>query len=188
MWPWEHAALAYVLYSALTRRQADAPPGDVATLLVVFASQLPDLIDKPLAWNLGVIPSGRMLAHAPVVALPLCVAVYWYFVRRSRAEWGIAFGVGYLSHVASDAVGSALAGEYAYTRFLLWPLLSVPADSQEGVLVELSEFGLVLSPSLVLSGLVGLAVAGLWIRDGTPGLGVLRRRFRAVARRPSDRS
>lgn len=188
MWPWEHAALAYVCYSALTGQRADAPPGDVATLLVVFASQLPDLIDKPLAWNLEVVPSGRMLAHAPVVALPLCVAVYWYFARRSRAEWGVAFGLGYLSHIAADAVQSALIGEYAYTRFLLWPLLSVPEDSQEGVLTELGGFGLVLSPSLVPSGLVGLAVVGLWIRDGIPGLGVLRRRFRAVARAASGRS
>ncbi|MCL7419035.1 MAG: metal-dependent hydrolase, partial [Halalkalicoccus sp.] len=92
MWPWGHAALAYVLYSALRRRRGGSP-GGVATIVVVFASQLPDLIDKPLAWTLGVIPSGRMLAHAPAVALPLCVAVYWYFARRSRAEYGVAFGL-----------------------------------------------------------------------------------------------
>jgi LexA-binding, inner membrane-associated putative hydrolase len=187
MWPWGHAALAYVLYSALRRRRGGSPDG-VATIVVVFASQLPDLIDKPLAWNLGVIPSGRMLAHAPVVAFPLCVAVYWYFARRSRAKYGVAFGLGYLSHIASDAVQSALAGEYAYTRFLLWPLLSVPEDSQAGVLAELSGFSLTPSPALIVSAFVGLAVAGLWIRDGTPGAGVLRRRFRAVARAACDRS
>lgn len=172
MWPWEHAALAYVLYSALTRRRLDASPGDVATLWVLFASQLPDLVDKPLAWTLGVVHSGRMIAHAPIVAVPLCVVVYWYFARNSQAEYGITFGLGYVSHIGSDAIQSALFGEYAYVRFLLWPLLSVPEDSQEGVVVTLSEFSLTPSPSILFSVLVALAVVGLWIRDGTPGLGV----------------
>ncbi|MDL5362180.1 metal-dependent hydrolase [Halalkalicoccus sp. NIPERK01] len=173
MWPWEHAALAYVLYSALTRRRGRSP-GDVATLWVLVASQLPDLIDKPLAWTFGVVHSGRMLAHAPVVAVPLCVLVYWYFSRRSTPEYGVAFGVGYLSHVAGDAVGSALVGEYAYARFLLWPLVSVPVDDQESVLGEVVD-GLSPSPWLLVSGLVGVAVVGLWIADGKPGLGTFRR-------------
>lgn len=175
MWPWGHAAFAYVCYSALARRRFGTP-GDVPTLWVLFASQLPDLIDKPLAWNLGVIPSGRMLAHAPVVAVSLCAIVYWQFAHRGEAEYGIAFAVGYLSHVTGDAVGSALAGEYAYVRFLLWPLLSVPEDSQESILTELGEFSLSLSPSLAFSGLFALAVTGLWVADGAPGLGVFRRR------------
>lgn len=173
MWPWEHAALAYVLYSALTRRRG-GPPGDVATLWVLVASQLPDLIDKPLAWTFGVVHSGRMFAHAPVLAVPLCVLVYWRFSRRSKPEYGVAFCVGYLSHVAGDAVGSTLVGEYAYARFLLWPLLSVPVDDQESVLGELVG-GLSPSPALLVSGLVGMAVVGLWIHDGKPGLGVFRR-------------
>lgn len=182
MWPWEHAALAYVCYSALTHRRLDAPPGDAGALLAVFASQLPDLINKPLAWSFGVIHSGRMLAHAPVVVVPLCLGVYWYAARRGRAEYGVAFGVGYLSHIASDALQSLLVGEYAYVRFLLWPLLSVPVDPQESVLAELGEFSLTLSPALTVSAFVGLAVAGLWIRDGTPGVGVLYRALRAIAR------
>ncbi|WP_122089253.1 metal-dependent hydrolase [Halalkalicoccus subterraneus] len=182
MWPWEHAAFAYVCYSALTRRRLDAPPGGVATLLVVFASQLPDLIDKPLAWSFGVVHSGRMLAHAPIVVVPLCLGVYWYAARRERAECGVAFGLGYLSHIATDALQSLLVGEYAYVRFLLWPLLSVPVDSQSGVFAELGGFSLTPSPALVVSAFVGLAVAGLWIRDGTPGTDVLYRGLRALAR------
>ncbi len=177
MWPWEHAALGYVLYSALAHRRLNAPPGDVPTLMVVFASQLPDLIDKPLAWTFGVVPSGRMLAHAPVIAIPVCAGVYWYFARHARAEYGVAFGLGYLSHVVSDAVGSALFGEYAYVRFLLWPLLSVPEDHQESVLVELSAFSLSPSPALLVSGLVGLAVVALWVHDGRPGPGVMGNRW-----------
>ncbi|ADJ14101.1 metal-dependent hydrolase [Halalkalicoccus jeotgali] len=175
MWPWEHAALGYVCYSALTRRRLDAPPGDVAALLAVFASQLPDLIDKPLAWTVGVVHSGRMLAHAPIVAVALCFGVWWYLARRSETEYGVAFAVGYLSHVASDALQSVLVGEYAYARFVLWPLLSVPTDQQESVLAELGAFDPALSATLVVSAVVGLATVGLWIADGTPGLGVFHR-------------
>ena len=59
MWPWGHLALGYLLHSPLARARFGRPPTDRATLLLVIGTQLPDLVDKPLAWWLGVLPAGR---------------------------------------------------------------------------------------------------------------------------------
>jgi hypothetical protein len=175
MWPWTHAALGYLLYTGLTRVRSGTPPGDVATLWLLLGTQLPDLIDKPLAWTFDLVPSGRMLAHTLFVAVPACWLVHRYWRRRGNPEYGVAFGVGYLSHVLSDAIGSVLVGDYAYARFLVWPLLSVPEDQQEGILQELAMADPTLSPALAIQTMGGLGIVALWVYDGAPGAAVVRR-------------
>ena len=61
MWPWEHLAFGYLLWSLWLRARGRSLPGDWEALVLVFATQLPDLVDKPLAWQLGVLPGGRSL-------------------------------------------------------------------------------------------------------------------------------
>ena len=75
MFPWEHAAVAYLLYAGYARWHDGTAPGGWAVLVVLVASQLPDLIDKPLAWQFGLLPSGRSLAHSVFVAVPVVVVV-----------------------------------------------------------------------------------------------------------------
>ena len=89
------------------------PPGHIATALVlgrlaradatpaVAGALAPDLIDKPLAWLLHVIPGGRYLAHSLTAALLLSLAVGRLFGRRAVA----GFAVGYLGHLAGDRTG-----------------------------------------------------------------------------------
>lgn len=175
MWPWNHVALGYLLYTGLTRARSGEPPGDVATLWLLLGTQLPDLIDKSLAWTVGLVPSGRMLVHTLFVAIPACWLVYRYWSRLGRPERGVAFGVGYLSHVFGDAIGSLLIGETAYVRFLIWPLLSVPEDSQESIIGEFIEIELALSPGLAVHGVAGMGFVLLWLYDGAPGAAVVRR-------------
>ncbi|GAA0307731.1 metal-dependent hydrolase [Halarchaeum salinum] len=125
MWPWAHLGLAYVAY--LVVRPRAWWRADRLTLgALVVGTQLPDLIDKPLAWVVGVLPSGRSLAHSLVFVLPLLLVVAVVCRRRARREAGFAFGFGVLSHLALDAVGPFLAGDYGELGFLLWPLTPPP--------------------------------------------------------------
>lgn len=70
MYPWEHAAVASPLSAGSARWRTGATPGGWAVLVVLVAAQLPDLLDTPLAWQVGFLPSGRALAHRWSSAVP----------------------------------------------------------------------------------------------------------------------
>ena len=180
MLPWEHAAIAYVLYSGYSRVRYGRPPDGWAVLVVLFASQLPDLIDKPLAWQFGLLPSGRSLAHSIFVGVPLSAAAIHLARKRGRPEQGSAFAIGYLSHLATDAV-PLYPGASPNFGSILWPLVGqgqwshtqgVFFDRITGILVGNVPSILELEPSLNL--LVGLAMVAamllIWILDGAPGI------------------
>jgi len=134
MWPWAHAVFGYAWY-LLARPRAVKRADRYALLAALFGSQFPDLVDKPLAWGLAVIPSGRSLAHSLLTAAVVCAVVYYAAaVRGRRREVGLAFAVGYLSHLAGDALAPAFGGSYAELGFLLWPLSPAPAyDEPVGI-------------------------------------------------------
>lgn len=175
MWPWEHLAVGYLCYSLWVHWRHDRPPTGAAVVAVVVATQLPDLVDKPLAWWLGVLPSGRSLGHSLFFAAPVTTFVWLIFGRRI----GGAFAIGYVSHLITDVVHPAiLGGSFDYT-FLVWPLIERPQTGGDGLLVQtqriLSNFGeLVTSPegvSYLLFTVVLLGTAALlWAHDGFPGL------------------
>ena len=49
MWPWEHLAFGYVLYSLGVRTLRGRTPRGPPVLVLAVATQVPDLLDKPLA-------------------------------------------------------------------------------------------------------------------------------------------
>lgn len=173
MWPWGHAAVGYLLYTVLTRYRDDRPPGSYPVLWVLFGTQFPDLIDKPLVWYAGVLPTGRSLAHSLVVLVPLCLVLYVVLGRRDRAKEAVAFAIGAFSHVIVDVLPSLVGGEYAYAAFLVWPLLPLVESPEPGSFVE---HLLGIEPTLYFLFQIGLvAIAGMvWWRDGRPGLELLR--------------
>lgn len=173
MWPWGHLAVGYLLYSALARWRFDRPPGNAATLFVLFGTQFPDLVDKPLAWTFHLLPSGRSLGHSLLTAAVVCVLLFWITHRRERAAFAIAFAVGYVSHLLTDAIVPLFNGQYQYIAYLVWPLLELPLyDTGIGFLERFAnmEFTPFLLVQFVL---VALALV-VWLRDGRPGLSVLR--------------
>ena len=173
MWPVGHVAVAYLCYRLSTRARFEAPPAHGPVLLLLFASQFPDLVDKPLSWYAGVLPTGRTLAHSLLFLLPLSLVVYRLARRYDRGEYGIAFGIGAISHALVDAV-PVLWNPEAEAAFLLWPLLPVhPYENGAPTVVGLLGDSLT-DPYLHLE-FVLLAIAlVLWRRDGYPGLEPIR--------------
>ncbi|MFC6813228.1 metal-dependent hydrolase [Natrialbaceae archaeon GCM10025810] len=178
MYPWEHAAVAYLLWSGASRWHNGTPPAGWPVLVVLLASQLPDLIDKPLAWQFGVVSSGRSLGHAAVIAVPLAVGVFVVARRAGRSPVGGAFAVGYLAHLATDVSPRFPGGAWDLT-VVLWPFRTADAAAdtaarETGAAAQTGEilggaYPSLLAPDALLGlGLVGLAI-GVWLVDGRPG-------------------
>ena len=195
MWPFAHAAIGYVLYSAYTHVQLKRPPNQFTTILVVLGTQFPDLIDKPLTL-VGVLTSGRSLGHSYLFAIPLllvvCSLVYW---RTREFSPVVAFGVGYLASPLVDGAPQFLQGtlttDLREVSFWVWPL-TFPAEEMVAGLktLPLAEYAIThkaawtaanipMNPELKLwlrafEGGITLVAICLWIYDGTPGWGLLR--------------
>lgn len=186
MWPWEHLALGYLWYSAYTHARFGRSPDGGATLALAFGTQFPDLVDKPLAWTLTLLPSGRSLAHSLLFALPLIGIVLLVAHRSGKLQYGGAFAVGYLSHLPGDVLYPLAFGDGPSLNLLLWPLLPVDAYEAAGFFSRttelISEFvGYLDTPAgyvyLLLEVTFLLSAALLWKRDGTPGVGVWTRLY-----------
>lgn len=185
MWPWGHLAVAYLLYTVYTHHRFDRPPLAVPALALAVGSQVPDLIDKPLAWTFGILPGGRTLGHSLLFAAVLVTIVYALAVRLDRRDVGLAFVIGHVSHLVTDVPPSALTGDFSGTEFLLWPLVDQPPeDSVDGIIDAILNYYAMGPYELFQFGLFVLA-ALVWYRDGMPGLGYVRtlpRRALRVAR------
>ena len=180
MWPLGHVAVAYLCYAAWTRWRLANRPGELTVLVLVLGSQFPDLVDKPLAWYLAVLPTGRTLAHSLVFLVPFCLAV-WLFCRRQGApHLAIAFAIGALSHVAVDALPALWGG--TDPGFLLWPILPVEpyeegAPSVLALLVDSLD-----DPYFLVEFVLASWAFVVWRRHGYPGLEPLGARWRDSGR------
>ncbi len=179
MWPLGHVAIAYLLYTLATHTRFDAPPAHIPALILVVGSQFPDLVDKPLAWYLGVIPTGRSLAHSLLLLVPLSIGLFLIARHYNRSEYGIAFAIGALSHTLVDAL-PAVWGE-TNPSFLLWPAL--PVESYEsGAPTILGLLQNSIGEPYFLAEFVLAAFALVaWRRDGYPGLEPIRTLLSRIA-------
>ena len=175
MQPVVHLAVGYVCYAAYTRSRYDAVPDEAPALAAIVGTALPDLIDKPI-WLAGIVDVGRTVGHSLLFALPLVVAV-WLFARaRGHPILGVAFTVGYLSHVATDVPWHVISGDYEELGFLLWPITPMPAYTGTKPLVTLGGLEVTVT-TLWLEVVILVAGVALWWVDGRPGTGVFRRRL-----------
>ena len=181
MWPWEHVLFAYVFYSIYVHLRWQKGPLDAPTVALAVGSVIPDLIDKPLAWQFGVFDSGYALAHSAFVAVPLAAAIYLFADRRGHGSVGAAYGVGHLFHIAGDVLPVSLAHGAFDPTPALWPIAGSPRPADrmtvsffDGVYTLLSEYVSVLAtlevtPVIALQ--IGSLIFGLvlWTHDGFPG-------------------
>lgn len=168
-----HVGIAYLLFLVYDRgRKLEVrDPGMLFVLLL--GSLFPDLIDKPLAWHLGLLPTGRSLAHSLLFLVPVCLAVYALARHRGKPVWGIAFGIGAISHTLVDAA-PVLWDPHATAGFLLYPLRDVEPYGN-GSPTVLGLFLDSLSNPYFLSEFVFLGIALLlWRSRGYPGIQAFR--------------
>ncbi|WP_227133205.1 metal-dependent hydrolase [Halorubellus salinus] len=169
MWPAAHLAAAYLAWSVLSRVRYRRPPNTPEVWIVAFASQFPDLVDKPLAWWVPVLPAGRSLAHSLITATVLISALAVVARRINRLPYAIAFGTGYVTHVLTDAINPLSERRYAYVNYLGWPLLPLPPYDTNRALF--GDFGSVDVADLFgFEGAILVAMVLLWLADGTPGI------------------
>lgn len=165
MWPWGHLAIGYLLYSGI-RKVRGRPVSGRSAVLVAVGTQLPDVVDKPLAWTFDVLPTGRTLAHSTlallVVYASLVALTDWTDGRR-------ALGIGWLSHLLADAVHPLLKGDLHHLVFLVWPVLgSSTYETPQAFIAHLT--GIDWTP-FFWSQFVLVALAGVaWYRNGAPGI------------------
>lgn len=183
MWPWEHLAFGYVCYSAYVHLRHGRRPADAPVIAVAAITLFPDLVDKPLAWTVGILPAGRSLTHSLVFAGLVCVAAIVLARRWGVPEVGQAIAIGYGSHLLGDVIYPLAYGSPPNFRFPFWPFVSAPLTDPAGLSAEtlrlLTDYvGYLASPTgrLYLAFEVALVIGVfiLWVVDGRPGLTVRR--------------
>lgn len=182
MWPWEHAAAGYLAYSLSKRARGQTPPAELPTVGLLFGTQLPDLLDKPLSWGLDVFTTGSALGHSVLFAVPLGLLVGVAAVRSERHALGVAFVVGYWSHLIGDVVNPLRDGDPLAVDRVLWPFIAQdPYEQDLGLSRGLVYFGdlfesVLAIDSLTLVGaylLLPVATVAVWLTDGAPGTGLV---------------
>ena len=183
MWPWEHAAIGYLVYSLGLRALGRDPPGDREAVGLLIATQVPDLVDKPLSWVFGVFHTGYALGHSALVALPVGVAALAASRARDRFRLGVAVVTGCWAHLVADVANPLRSGDVPLVERVLWPAVTgTPYEDDLGAsrgLTYLSEFVgslAVLDPVtlVVVYLLLPLVTLAVWVSDGLPGIGSLR--------------
>ena len=182
MWPWGHLAVGYLLYSGTNHLLTGSRPSPRAVFWLAIATQLPDLIDKPLAYWWHFLPEGRTLAHSYVFLGPLCLGVVLATRYLSASDVGAAFSIGVLSHPLADGLGAIHTANWEMLTYLVWPILPAPdyeADSfahhvdQLMALIETLRSGSVTAAGwepIVLELSIVAVVLLLWVYDGMPPL------------------
>ncbi|WP_336037319.1 metal-dependent hydrolase [Halobacterium yunchengense] len=122
MWPWGHLGLGYLLALPVLG-QYDVDDEYVALAVLALGTQLPDVVDKPLAWTFGVMPYGRAMMHSLVVFAAAAVVLT---VLSVRVRVRVPLLVGWASHIAGDVLYPLAEGAVGDVTFLAWPLLALP--------------------------------------------------------------
>lgn len=175
MWPWGHLAVGYLIYVVWAQHRQDSIQRPLAILALVIGTQFPDAVDKPLAWTVTVLPSGRSFAHSLLTAGVIIAVLYRISQHFNRRDAVLAFSIGYVSHILSDlgpeVVGGLLLGDFdqlQWMTYLVWPLLPVPPyPSDDSFLAHFAAFS--VDPYVTAQlGLFATAVA-VWVWSGAPG-------------------
>jgi len=164
MWPWGHLAFGYVLYSLGVRARFRRAPEAWNALALGLGTQFPDLVDKPFAWWIPILPGGRTLGHSLVFAVPLVAVLALFAHRYGGIPEVVAFGFGYATHLVGDIVEPLLYGSAYELSFLLWPLTpTVVYESEPSVVWHLQAIS--LTPVFLVELALGVLVGLLWLFD-----------------------
>ncbi|KAB1187535.1 MULTISPECIES: metal-dependent hydrolase [Haloferax] len=161
MFPIGHLALGYLSVALVWRLRGRALPTGWMLAAALLGSQLPDIIDKPLAYY-GVLVSGRSLGHSLLVMLPVLAVVSFVGWREGYGEYAVAFTVGTLSHYIGDTYRLLLAGDWDVLTFLLWPAFPAtvyPADDVPPWIRVVNSVG---DPQFNVQYVLAVVAFGIW--------------------------
>lgn len=160
MEPINHVLLALLPVGAYALVRHRRLPSGPLVLTAVFAGLFADIVDKPLAWTFGLVPSGRMVAHSLVISLPLLVCLLVIAYRTDRLHYGVAFTWGHLAHIAGDFYPLLQQGRsYYYGPNLFWPLKQANPDRNPGFANHTPALGVELLAELAVLALILAYVA-----------------------------
>ena len=189
MWPWEHLALSYLVASVGYRLVSGRAPTPLTVFAIGVASQLPDLIDKPLAWGLDILPSGLTLGHSLFFATAVSAVALTLAARRRRLPLGVAFTLAYGAHLLGDVLFALLTSGSLAISFLFWPVVPASPDPGVGLLARVGQLAgrfwqFLATPRgqlyLGFELLLLTSAVVLWVVDGRPGLRLVGRRLFGV--------
>lgn len=184
MWPWGHLAFAYLLHSSVVHLWYRRRPAWPGVALVALGSQMPDLIDKPLAWTLNILPSGRSLGHSVLVGTLIIVAAVALCRRYDLRGW--PFALGYYSHLLGDSIRPLIDGRFHDLAFLLWPLFEVETGSGPSIGIVQYLLNAQLEGTVLVDLGLASAVFVWWLLDGAPGVRDLWSTIHARFLRPTE--
>lgn len=121
--PSEHFIVALIPVVAYVVVREKRLPSLRLVGVVFVGSQFPDLIDKPLAHQFGLLPSGRVFMHSLPIAVPFVLLVALYAWKTDRRRLGVAFAFGHLSHLLADNYEPLLRPNPQISPDLLWPFV-----------------------------------------------------------------
>lgn len=174
MLPWGHAAVGYLCYSLAIHLRYRSPPTGPAVLALAVGTQFPDLIDKPLAWTVSLLPSGRSLGHSLLVALLIGVIAWRLAQRYDRQPEAGAFLLGHLAHIVADITPAVIARDWEPLGALLWPLTPAyqyPGEMDQSILSFFLELRFAELP--LIESVLTMLVVGVWVYDGRPGIATI---------------
>lgn len=172
MQPIVHPVVGYLCYSASARWIRGDAPDPTPTIAAVIGATVPDLLDQPL-YLAGITAVGRRIGHSLFFAVPVVAVVWTVARRRGRTRLGVAFAIGYGSHLAADVPWHVLAGQYDELGFLLWPITHMPEYTGVKPLGTVPGLGLEATTLWLELVIVVLGIARWWI-DGRPGIAPVR--------------
>lgn len=122
MRPTEHLIIALLPVGIYVLLRDRHPPSLELTAVTFLGSQFPDLVDKPLALQLNLIPTGRVFMHSLPFAIPVWALVIAYSWKTGRLRGGVAFVLAYALHIFADNHQTLTIGRIP--NDLLWPFVA----------------------------------------------------------------
>jgi len=119
MRPIEHLIVAFCFVGGYVGLTTHRLPSLELAAVGFVGSQFPDIIDKPLALELGLLPTGRVGIHSLPIAIPIWTLAVLYGWQTNRVRAGVAFTIAYASHLVADNYAALAVGRIPSDLF--WP-------------------------------------------------------------------
>lgn len=115
----------------------------------------------------------RVRYGLPPSVLPVVLlAVTWNVIPRKRRLYA-PLAVGYLAHIAADAIYPVLTGDFYYVGFVGWPVIPpIEYPTTRSFLAHLT--AMEPTPWFITQLLLLIVGTIVWIADGAPGFTTVR--------------